>query len=146
MRGRIPDHWRPCPTTLPHPCVSYPLLLLLSSPHYLPPGRADPPPSTPTPGPLCLVLSPSLTPNAPLQSELTAPAPPTPLTAPAPLFPLTALCPRRTKWLGIACLACKLSFIVHQIRQDRAGRPVRAIRKEAALVIATWYKRVLLRR
>lgn len=80
----------------------------------------------------------------PLPANQPHPAPTSLSPIPSFLPPPTAL--RRTKWLGIACLACKLSFIVHQIRQDRAGRPVRAIRKEAALVIATWYKRVLLRR
>eukprot|EP00955_Chlamydomonas_euryale_P073150 361630-Chlamydomonas_euryale.AAC.13 len=53
---------------------------------------------------------------------------------------------RRCLWLGIAAASHKLVFVVEQLSCDRASRPWRQLRKDAALTIATWYKGVLYRR
>ncbi|PNH12178.1 hypothetical protein TSOC_000949, partial [Tetrabaena socialis] len=53
---------------------------------------------------------------------------------------------RQRQWTGIVGLCSKLSFLAEQIAEDRRVRSLRALRKEAAVKIATWYKSVLLRR
>ncbi len=53
---------------------------------------------------------------------------------------------RYRSWLGIASLASKLGFMADILMGDRVSRPMRQLRKEAAIRIAKWYKSILLRR
>ncbi|GFR44803.1 hypothetical protein Agub_g6138, partial [Astrephomene gubernaculifera] len=59
---------------------------------------------------------------------------------------LAELQERRRQWTGIVGLCSKLAFLAEQVVEDRRVRALRALRKEAAVKIATWYKGVLLRR
>eukprot|EP00198_Chlamydomonas_reinhardtii_P012777 XP_001702114.1 predicted protein [Chlamydomonas reinhardtii] len=53
---------------------------------------------------------------------------------------------RQRGWTAIVGLCSKLAFIAEQVQEDRRVRSLRALRKEAAVRIATWYKGILLRR
>ncbi|KAG2423144.1 hypothetical protein HXX76_015529 [Chlamydomonas incerta] len=53
---------------------------------------------------------------------------------------------RQRGWTAIVGLCSKLAFIAEQVQEDRRVRSLRALRKAAAVKIATWYKGILLRR
>ncbi|GIL80529.1 hypothetical protein Vretifemale_9721 [Volvox reticuliferus] len=53
---------------------------------------------------------------------------------------------RQRQWTAIVGLCSKLSFVAERIMEDRRVRALRALRKWAAVKIATWYKGILLRR
>ncbi|GLC38434.1 hypothetical protein PLESTB_001578300 [Pleodorina starrii] len=53
---------------------------------------------------------------------------------------------RQRQWTAIVGLCSKLSFVAERIMDDRRVRKLRALRKKAAVKIATWYKGILLRR
>ncbi|GLI70880.1 hypothetical protein VaNZ11_015901 [Volvox africanus] len=53
---------------------------------------------------------------------------------------------RQRQWTAIVGLCSKLSFVAERIMEDRRVRALRALRKSAAVKIATWYKGILLRR
>ncbi|EFJ43584.1 hypothetical protein VOLCADRAFT_96202 [Volvox carteri f. nagariensis] len=53
---------------------------------------------------------------------------------------------RQRQWTGIVGLCSKISFVAERIMEDRRIRALRALRKAAAMKIASWYKGILLRR
>ncbi|GAX79185.1 hypothetical protein CEUSTIGMA_g6625.t1 [Chlamydomonas eustigma] len=53
---------------------------------------------------------------------------------------------RKTQWSGILLLSCKMNILITQMWEDRLARPMREKRKKAAVKIASWYKRILIRR
>ncbi|KAG2484731.1 hypothetical protein HYH03_016478 [Edaphochlamys debaryana] len=56
------------------------------------------------------------------------------------------LAARQMQWTAVVGLCSKLHFLAEQVAEDRRVRSLRAMRKEAAVRIATWYKHILLRR
>ncbi|GAX78399.1 hypothetical protein CEUSTIGMA_g5841.t1 [Chlamydomonas eustigma] len=53
---------------------------------------------------------------------------------------------RRRVWAGICNLGFKMKFLVKVLNGDRGVRPLREMRKECAVRIASWYKHILIKR